>query len=156
MLGYGLTNDAYNMIAPLPGGKQSARAMKLALAEAGVRPDEVEYLNAHASSTQLGDITEAQAIQQVYGPATSRLPVSGTKGLHGHALGASGAEEMAITVLAVSEGYLPGNVNLEQPDPECDLNLICHGRKQDVRYAMCNSFGFGGINSSLVVGRHES
>ena len=154
LLGYGLTNDAYNMIAPLPGGEQSARAMRLALAEARVEPSQVDYLNAHASSTPLGDAIELQAIQDVFGPAARRLPISGTKGLHGHALGASGAEEMAITVLALHEGHLPPTVNLEYPDPDCDLDLIPgRGRDQPLSYAMCNSFGFGGINASLVVGR---
>jgi 3-oxoacyl-[acyl-carrier-protein] synthase II len=154
MLGYGHTNDAYNMIAPLPGGSQSARAMQLALDEAQVNPREVGYLNAHASSTQLGDATEVLAINQIFGPEPRHLAVSGTKGLHGHALGASGAEEMVISVLALHERYLPESVNLVQPDPEFDLCFIqCAGRKQSVDYAINNSFGFGGINCSLLVGR---
>jgi 3-oxoacyl-[acyl-carrier-protein] synthase II len=154
LLGYGHTNDAYNMIAPLPGGSQSARAMQLALDEARVAPREVGYLNAHASSTQLGDAAEVLAINQIFGPEPRHLAVSGTKGLHGHALGASGAEEMVISVLAVHESYLPESVNLEQPDPAFDLCFIqCAGRKQSVDYAINNSFGFGGINCSLLVGR---
>ena len=154
VLGYGITNDAYSMIAPLPDGYQSARAMKLALAEANLQPHEIGYLNAHASSTQMGDATEVLAIKQVFGPAAARLPVSGTKGLHAHALGASGAEELAITALALHERHLPPTVNLECPDPDCDLDLIPgHGRDQAVDYAMSNSFGFGGINSSLVIAR---
>jgi 3-oxoacyl-[acyl-carrier-protein] synthase II len=154
MLGYGHTNDAYNMIAPLPGGSQSARAMQLALDEAQVNPREVGYLNAHASSTQLGDATEVLAINQIFGPEPRHLAVSGTKGLHGHALGASGAEEMVITVLALHESYLPESVNLVQPDSGFDLCFIqCAGRKQSVDYAINNSFGFGGINCSLLVGR---
>ena len=157
VLGYGLTNDAYNMIAPLPGGLQSARAMKLALAEASLEPEQVDYLNAHASSTQVGDAVEVQAIRQVFEQAAPRLPISGTKGLHGHALGASGAEELAITVLALHEGRLPPTVNLERADEEaCDLDFVPrHGRGHEIRYAMSNSFGFGGINSSLVVGQAE-
>jgi 3-oxoacyl-[acyl-carrier-protein] synthase II len=154
MLGYGLTSDAYNMIAPLPGGLQSARAMQLALGESKLQPGQIGYLNAHASSTQLGDAAEVMAIRQVFGSDTPCLPISGTKGLHGHALGASGAEEMAITVLALHEGHLPATVNLEQPDADCrDLDLVPRGRDQTIDYAMCNSFGFGGINSSLVVGQ---
>lgn len=153
MLGYGLTNDAYNMIAPLPDGSQSARAMRLALDEAGLHPEQVGYLNAHASSTQVGDATEVLAIKQVFGPAAARLPISGTKGFHGHALGASGAEELAITILALHEGYLPPTLNLERPDPDCDLDLIPGvGRVQAIQHAMSNSFGFGGINSSVVIG----
>jgi 3-oxoacyl-[acyl-carrier-protein] synthase II len=154
MLGYGLTSDAYNMIAPLPEGLESARAMQLALDEAQLKASQVDYLNAHASSTKLGDAAEVVAIQQVFGPAARRLSVSGTKGLHGHALGASGAEEMAITVLALHEGHVPPTLNLEQPDPDCDLDLVPqHGRKREISYAMNNSFGFGGINASLVIGK---
>ena len=155
VLGYGITNDAYNMIAPLPDGGQSARAMSAALHEAGLSPREVGYLNAHASSTPIGDAAEVLAIKQVFG-TDNELAVSGTKGLHGHALGASGAEELAITVLALAEGYLPSTANLEAPDPEFDLDLIAGpGRCQQVAYAMSNSFGFGGINTSLVIGRVE-
>jgi 3-oxoacyl-[acyl-carrier-protein] synthase II len=154
VLGYGLTSDAYNMIAPLPGGLQSARAMQLALAEAGIRPKQVDYLNAHASSTPAGDAAEVLAIRHVFGSDARHLPISGTKGLHGHALGASGAEEMAITVLALEQGRLPSTVNFELPDPDCcDLDFIPRGRDHPINYAMCNSFGFGGINSCLVLGK---
>jgi 3-oxoacyl-[acyl-carrier-protein] synthase II len=154
LLGYGLTNDAFNMIAPLPDGQQSARAMSDALREARLSPREIGYLNAHASSTQLGDATEVLAIEQVFGTDATGLVVSGTKGLHGHALGASGAEELAITVLALAEGYLPPTANLEQPDAAFNLELLRGaGLQRRVDYAMSNSFGFGGINSSLVIGR---
>jgi 3-oxoacyl-[acyl-carrier-protein] synthase II len=153
LLGFGHTNDAHNMIAPLPDGSQSARAMRLALREAELTPAEIDYLNAHASSTQLGDTAEVLAIEEVFESAASDVPVSGTKGLHGHALGASGAEEMAITVLALHHGYLPPTVNLEQPDEGCRLNLVGgSGYARKVHFAMSNSFGFGGINSSLVIG----
>ena len=154
VLGYGLTNDAFNMIAPLPDGSQSARAMRLALAEARLEPTELDYLNAHASSTQLGDATEVLAINQVFGQNAGRLAVSGTKGLHAHALGASGAEEMAIAILALHEEYLPPTINLDEPDPDCGLDLIPNqGRRQRIDSCMNNSFGFGGINSSIVIGR---
>jgi 3-oxoacyl-[acyl-carrier-protein] synthase II len=144
------------MIAPLPDGYQSARAMSDALREAQLNPRDVGYLNAHASSTQLGDATEVLAIQQVFGPEPTGLVVSGTKGLHGHALGASGAEELAITVLALAEGYLPPTANLEQPDDDFEVELLRGtGLHQQVDYAMSNSFGFGGINSSLVIGRPD-
>jgi 3-oxoacyl-[acyl-carrier-protein] synthase II len=154
LLGYGLTNDAYNMIAPLPGGGQSARAMQLALTEAGLQPNQIDYLNAHASSTQVGDAAEVDAIRQVFAPNPRTVAISGTKALHGHALGASGAEELAITVLALQAGHLPPTVNLEHPDETCDLDLIVGmARRQPVAYAMANSFGFGGINSTLVIGQ---
>jgi 3-oxoacyl-[acyl-carrier-protein] synthase II len=154
ILGYGITNDAYNMIAPLPDGQQSARAMTQALCEARIEPRQVDYLNAHASSTKAGDTAELLAIQQAFGSAVSSLAISGTKSMHGHALGASGAEEMAITVLALHEDRLPPTVNLDQPDPGVELDLVPqHGRDQQLAYAVSNSFGFGGINSSIVIGQ---
>jgi 3-oxoacyl-[acyl-carrier-protein] synthase II len=156
VLGYGLTNDAYHMTAPLPDGSQSARAMQLALREARLAPEDVAFLNAHASSTQLGDCAEVTAIEQVFGPHISRLAVGGTKGLHAHALGASGAEELAITALGLHHGYQPPVVNLEHPDPDCPLTFVPPGGLVGkVDFAMTNSFGFGGINSSIVLGRVE-
>jgi 3-oxoacyl-[acyl-carrier-protein] synthase II len=156
VLGYGATNDAYHMTAPLPSGVQAARAMTLALADAGLRPDQVDYLNAHATGTPLGDSAEALAIRLAFGEAAVRLPVSGVKGLFGHPLGASGAIELAITVLALRAGWLPPTANLADPDPECCLRHIppC-GRGQAAEVAVTNSFGFGGINASLAL-RHWS
>ncbi|MCC7104569.1 MAG: beta-ketoacyl-ACP synthase II [Chloroflexi bacterium] len=154
VLGYGLTNDAYHMTAPLPDGSQSARAMQLALREARLAPEDVAFLNAHASSTQLGDSAEVAAIEQVVGSHVSRLAVGGTKGLHAHALGASGAEELAVTALGLYHGYQPPVINLEHPDPGCPLTFVPPGGLDgNVDFAMTNSFGFGGINSSLVLGR---
>jgi 3-oxoacyl-[acyl-carrier-protein] synthase II len=154
VLGYGVSNDAYHMTAPLPNGHQSARAMKEALREAELSPAEVGYLNAHASSTPIGDTAELLAVGEAFGEAAHGLPISGTKGYHGHALGASGAEELAITALALQQGWLPPTVNLEHPDPDCGFDLIQgQGRASSIRFAMSNSFGFGGINSSLIIGK---
>jgi 3-oxoacyl-[acyl-carrier-protein] synthase II len=157
VLGYGSTNDAYHMTAPLPSGDQAARAMRLALARAGVRPEQVDYINAHASSTPLNDTTETRAIKMVFGETAARIPVSGTKSMHGHALGASGAIEAAICMLTLRSDYVPPTINLDDPDPECDLDYVPHrGRARRVHYILSNSFGFGGINASLVFGRYPT
>lgn len=153
VLGYGTSNDAYHMTAPLPSGAQAARAMREALREAGVPPDAIHYINAHASSTPLNDAVETQAIKQVFGTAAVGIPVSGTKAMHGHALGASGAIEAAICLLAIRYSYVPPTVNLDHPDPACDLDYVPGtGREVPVGYVLSNSFGFGGINACLVFG----
>ncbi|MGH2348556.1 MAG: beta-ketoacyl-[acyl-carrier-protein] synthase family protein, partial [bacterium] len=157
VLGYGASNDAYHMTAPLPSGMQAARAMRLALQEAALEPEQVGYVNAHASSTPLNDSTETKAIKTVFGEFAYRVPISGTKAMHGHALGATGAIEAAICMLALRHDYLPPTINLDDPDPECDLDYIPHvGREQRVDYIVSNSFGFGGINATLVFGRYGS
>jgi hypothetical protein len=149
--GYGLTNDAYHMTAPRPDGSQAARCMRNALAEARVSPGEVGYINAHGSSTPLNDPTETSSVKQVFGDHAYRLAFSGTKGYYGHALGASGAIEAAICALASRRGWFPPTVNLEQPDPACDLSHVTgEGRELDPDYLVSNSFGFGGINAALV------
>jgi 3-oxoacyl-[acyl-carrier-protein] synthase II len=154
LLGYGLTNDAHHMTAPRPDGRQAARAMQLALGEAGVAPHELGYVNAHGSSTPLNDPTETGAIRQVLGDHAGRIPVSGTKGYYGHALGASGAIEAAICSLAFRRGWLPPTVNLTDPDPACDLGYITGGGCNAApEFIMSNSFGFGGVNAVLVMGR---
>ena len=154
ILGYGATNDAHHMTAPLPSGHQAARAMRLALAEADLVPEQIGYVNAHASSTPLNDTTETKAIKLVFGEHAYQVPVSGTKAMHGHALGATGAIEAAICLLALREEYLPPTINLDMPDPECDLDYIPHeGRDERVDYVLSNSFGFGGINAALAFGR---
>ncbi len=156
IVGYGSTNDAYHMTAPLPSGRQAARAMHLALADAGIRPEQIDYINAHGSSTPLNDSTETRAIKTVFGDHARRIPISGTKSMHGHALGASGAIEAAICMLALRYLYLAPTINLDDPDPECDLDYIPHrGRSQRVDHVLTNSFGFGGINASLALGRYE-
>jgi 3-oxoacyl-[acyl-carrier-protein] synthase II len=152
--GYGATNDAHHMTAPLPSGEQAALAMMLAMREAGRGPDEIGYVNAHATATPLGDPAEARAIRRALGAAADRTPVSGTKGLHGHALGASGAIEAAITALALDHGWLPPTANLEDPDPAYRLaHVPADGMDATIDVAVTNSFGFGGFNTSLVLGR---
>ena len=154
LCGFGLTNDAHHMTAPRPDGRQAARAMALALREAHVGPGEVGYINAHGSSTPLNDPTETSSIKQVFGEHAGRLTISGTKGYYGHALGASGAIETAICALAMRHGWLPPTVNLEAPDPACDLDFIRdEGRHERPEYVLTNSFGFGGVNASLVLRR---
>ena len=154
VLGYGTSNDAYHMTAPLPSGAQAARAMQLAIAEAGIAPEAIAYVNAHASSTPLNDTIETLAIKRVLGAHAYRVPISGTKAMHGHALGATGAIEAAICMLAFRHAYLPPTINLDDPDPECDLDYLPgQGREAAVPYILSNSFGFGGINASLVFGQ---
>jgi 3-oxoacyl-[acyl-carrier-protein] synthase II len=156
IVGYGSTNDAHHMTAPLPSGRQAARAMQLALADGGLRPDQIDYVNAHGSSTPLNDSTETRAIKMVLGDHARRVAVSGTKSMHGHALGASGAIEAAICMLSFRHDYLAPTINLDDPDPDCDLDYIPHrGRTAHVHHILTNSFGFGGINASLALGRYE-
>lgn len=154
VLGYGMSNDAYHMTAPRPDGSQAARSMRLALKDAEVSVDEIDYINTHGSSTPLNDSTETLAIKQVFGDRAYRIPLSGTKGYYGHALGASGAIETAICALAIEREWLPPTVNLQVADEACDLNFLPGtGRKQRVEHVLTNSFGFGGINAALVLRR---
>ncbi len=156
VLGFGATNDAYHMTAPRPGGAEAARAAALALDDAGLLPTDIDYIAAHASATALGDAAEVAAITQVFGEHARRIPVSATKGMHGHALGATGAIELAITALALRHEMLPATVNLCHPDPESGLVYV---RDRPLPYrathVLKNSFGFGGINAALALGRYE-
>ncbi|HUF66548.1 MAG TPA: beta-ketoacyl-ACP synthase II [Gemmatimonadaceae bacterium] len=152
VLGYGTTNDAYHMTAPLPDGSQAARAMRLALEDGHVSTRDVEYINAHGSSTPLNDPTETLAVKSVFGEHASSMALSGTKGYYGHALGASGAIEIAICSLAMERGWLPPTVNLTEADDACDLDYLAgDGKERRVECMMSNSFGFGGINAALVL-----
>jgi len=152
LAGYANTNDAYHMTAPRPDAAQAARAMRAALASAGVRPDAVDFISPHGSSTPLNDSTETLAIKQVFGEHAYRIPISGTKPYHAHALGASGAIEVAIACLAMERGWIPPTLNLEQPDDDCDLDYVPeHGRTFRPRVVLSNSFGFGGINACVVL-----
>lgn len=156
LLGYATTNDAHHMTAPRPDGAQAARAITEALADAHLPADAIDYVNAHASSTVLNDPVECLAIRRALGPHADRVAVSGTKGLHGHALGATGAMETAIAALALERGHLPGTANLLDRDPACDLDIVPPGgRNASVRYLVKNSFGFGGINACLVMASHS-
>jgi 3-oxoacyl-[acyl-carrier-protein] synthase II len=154
--GYAFCNDAHHMTAPRPDGSQAARAMRGALKDAHVEPHEVEYVNAHGSSTPLNDPTETRAIRTVFGDHATRLQVSSTKAYYGHALGASGAMETAICAMALEHEWLPPTLNLEDPDDGCDLDYIPGvGRESRVDYILNNSFGFGGINAALVLKRAD-
>lgn len=152
VLGYGNSNDAHHMTAPRPDASQAARAMRLALQDGNVSPSEVRYVNAHGSSTPLNDPTETAAIRQVFGDHANKLQVSSTKAYYGHALGASGAFEVAISALALERSWLPPTLNLDDPGEGCDLDYIPkQGRAGNVEYALSNSFGFGGINAAVVL-----
>jgi 3-oxoacyl-[acyl-carrier-protein] synthase II len=152
--GYGTSNDAYHMTAPRPDGSQAARSMRLALTDADISAGEIDYINAHGSSTPLNDSTETMAIKTVFGERAYEIPLSGTKGYYGHALGASGAIETAICALALDHEWLPPTVNLQVADDACDLNFLPGtGRKERVEHILTNSFGFGGINAALVLRR---
>ncbi|MEJ2678368.1 MAG: beta-ketoacyl-ACP synthase II [Gemmatimonadota bacterium] len=149
--GYGTTNDAHHMTAPRPDGSQAARAIRLALDTAGMRPEDIDYVNPHGSSTPLNDTTETTAIKNALGEHAYRVPVSGTKPYTAHALGASGAVEAAICCLAMRRGWIPPTLNLDDPDDGCDLDYVPgSGRELSPRTCLSNSFGFGGINACLV------
>ncbi len=152
--GFGFSNDAYHMTAPRPDGSQAARSMRLALKDANVSPGEIQYINAHGSSTPLNDPTETKAIKDVFGEDAYKMRISGTKGYYGHALGASGAIEAAISALAIEREWLPPTVNLNVADEACDLNFLPRtGESSRVEHILSNSFGFGGINAALVLRR---
>ena len=156
LVGYGATDDAYHIAAPLDDGAEAARCMRLALAEAGLTPEEVGYINAHGTSTPLNDVTETRAIRAALGEAADDIAVSSTKSVTGHLLGAGGALEAAFTLKALQEGILPPTMNLDDPDPECDLDYVPNvAREASVRVALSNSFGFGGHNACLAFRRWE-
>jgi 3-oxoacyl-[acyl-carrier-protein] synthase II len=155
LLGYGATSDAHHMVQPRADGREAARAATIALGDAGVAADEIDYVNAHASSTPLGDIAEARAIALALGGGAATVAVSGTKAYYGHPLGASGAIEAAICALAIRDGWVPGSVNLVEPDPEIATllpGLLRDGRDGRYRRVLSTSFGFGGLNAALVFG----
>jgi 3-oxoacyl-[acyl-carrier-protein] synthase II len=154
VLGYSLNNDAFHMTSPLPSGESCIRAMRDALADAQLVPEQIGYINAHASSTQLNDVTETKSIKEVFGEHARQIPVTGTKPYTGHPLGATGAIEAALCALAIERGWIPPTLNWENPDPACDLDVVPqHGRKAKLDYVLSNSFGFGGINACIVLGR---
>jgi 3-oxoacyl-[acyl-carrier-protein] synthase II len=154
VLGYSLNNDAFHMTTPLPSGEACVRAMREALADAGLAPEQIDYINAHASSTQMNDNTETMAIKQVFGEHAKRLLVSGTKAYTAHPLGATGAIEAAICALAIERKWVPPTLNRDEPDPACDLDVVPHhGRDAGLNYVLSNSFGFGGINSCVILGK---
>jgi 3-oxoacyl-[acyl-carrier-protein] synthase II len=148
--GYGLTNDAHHMSAPRPDGTMNAAAMQRALDEAGVPAAEVDLVNAHGSGTPLGDRCEALAMDRVFGSRSAAVPVTATKGQHGHALGATGAWEAALSLLAIRDGIVPRSVNSDEVDPECALAVTREPLAARPRVVLSNSAGFGGINAALV------
>ncbi len=151
LVGYGMSGDGYHITAPDEEGRGAARAMDLALKDAGVSADSVDYINAHGTSTGLGDLAEAKAVKISFKESARKVAISSTKSCMGHLLGASGGVEAVITSLAVHRNLLPPTINLDNPDPECDLDFVPHkARDRKVVYAMSNSFGFGGHNASLL------
>ncbi len=152
IIGYGQTSDAFHIAAPPEDGEGAARCMAMALRDAGLAPDQVDYINAHGTSTPLNDLCETRAIKTVFGDHAYKLAVSSTKSMTGHMLGAAGGIEAAFTALTVFHGIIPPTINLENPDPDCDLDYVpLHAREQRIRVALSNSFGFGGTNGVLVM-----
>jgi 3-oxoacyl-[acyl-carrier-protein] synthase II len=152
LIGYGLSADAHHVSAPSEDGEGAARAMRMALKKAGLSPKDIGYINAHATSTPLGDLSETNAIKSVFGPAAYDVAVSSTKSMTGHLLGAAGVIEAIVCLKAIQDGILPPTINLDRPDPACDLDYIPNSaRTRKVDFALSNSFGFGGHNSSLVL-----
>jgi 3-oxoacyl-[acyl-carrier-protein] synthase II len=156
LAGYGNTSDAFHMAAPPPGHEGAARCMRIALADAGSDISEIDYINAHGTSTNLNDAYETEAIKAVFGEHAKNIPVSSTKSMTGHLLGATGALEAIFCLKTICEGILPPTINLDHPDPVCDLDYVPHqARKSDVKTAISNTFGFGGVNAVLVFKRFE-
>ncbi|MBI4398343.1 MAG: beta-ketoacyl-ACP synthase II [Candidatus Omnitrophica bacterium] len=152
VLGHGMTCDAYHMTAPDPSGEEASRAMRLALEHAGIAPQDVDYINAHGTSTPLNDKTETMVIKKVFGAHAYKVPISSTKSMIGHLIGAAGSVELVATLLAMDDQILPPTINYEVPDPECDLDYVPNkARPAKIKIAMKNSFGFGGKNSILIV-----
>jgi 3-oxoacyl-[acyl-carrier-protein] synthase II len=152
LAGYGGSIDMHHFVTPDPVGAGASRSMRMAIDKAGVNVDQVDYVNAHGTGTKAGDLAETKAIKQVFGAHAYTLAVSSTKSVHGHMIGAAGAMEAAVCVLAIERGTLPPTINLENQDPECDLDYVAlHSRAADVRVAISNSFGFGGHNATLVI-----
>ena len=156
IVGYGATSDAYHITSPAPGGEGGARAMKIAMEEAGVKPEEITYINAHGTSTHLNDSCETEAIKTALGDASKKVMVSSTKGHIGHLLGAAGGVEAVVCAKSVEEGFVPATINYQVPDEECDLDIVPNeGRTVEVKYAMSNSLGFGGHNATIILKKYE-
>jgi len=156
IVGYGATGDAYHITAPAPGGEGGARAMKMALENAGLKPEDIGYINAHGTSTPYNDKFETLAIKEVFGDHAYNLTVSSTKSMTGHLLGAAGGVEAIFTIMAIKEGIIPPTINYETPDPDCDLDYAPNqAKKKELRAAMSNSLGFGGHNATLVFKKYE-
>ncbi|WP_214482599.1 beta-ketoacyl-ACP synthase II [Bacillus sp. SM2101] len=156
VVGYGSTGDAYHITAPAPGGEGGVRAMRQAIEDADLTPEQIDYINAHGTSTQYNEKFETMAIKEVFGSYAEKLPISSTKSMTGHLLGAAGGIEAIFSVLSIKEGIIPPTINLETPDPDCDLDYVPNeARKQEVSVALSNSLGFGGHNAVLVFKNYE-
>ncbi|ALC91866.1 3-oxoacyl-ACP synthase [Bacillus sp. FJAT-18017] len=156
IVGYGATGDAYHITAPAPGGEGGVRAMRMAIEDAGLKPEEIDYINAHGTSTEYNDKYESLAIKEVFGPHAYNLAVSSTKSMTGHLLGAAGGVEAIFTVLAMRDSVLPPTINYETPDPECDLDYVPNeARTKEIKAAISNSLGFGGHNATLAFKKYE-
>jgi 3-oxoacyl-[acyl-carrier-protein] synthase II len=151
LTGYGYTGDAYHITAPSPDGDGAVRCMKMAIKDAGLKPEDVDYMNAHGTSTPLNDLTETVAIKKVFGDHAKKVPISATKSMTGHLLGAAGSTEAIFTILAIRDGIMPPTINYEEPDPQCDLDYVPNvARRKPIKVAMSNAFGFGGTNATLI------
>ena len=154
LIGFGMSGDAHHATAPAPGGTGAALCMRNALHDAGLNPEQVDYVNAHGTSTVAGDVAETQAIKSVFGEHARSLSVSSIKSMIGHLLGAAGSVEAIVSILAIRDGVAPPTINLDEPDQDCDLDYVPHSsREQDIRIVLSNSFGFGGTNGSLIFSR---
>ena len=151
LIGYGYTGDAYHITAPSPEGEGAARCMRMAIKDAGLKPEDIDYINAHGTSTPLNDLTETQAIKTVFGEHAKKVAISATKSMTGHLLGAAGSTEAIFSLLAIRDGIIPPTINYDVPDPECDLDYVPNiARRQTLTVVMSNAFGFGGTNATLV------
>ncbi|MCC8190912.1 MAG: beta-ketoacyl-ACP synthase II, partial [Planctomycetes bacterium] len=156
VLGYGFTDDAYHITAPAEEGDGAARGMAIAIENSGLKPEDIDYVNAHGTSTPFNDRTESRAIKRVFGSGVDKVSVSSTKGHTGHLLGAAGAVEAVFTFMAINDGIVPPTINFHTPDPECDIDVTPNeARRREIRYALSNNLGFGGHNATLCVGRYE-
>jgi len=152
VIGYGMSCDAYHMTAPDPEGKGAVRCMQEAIRDAGIKPDDIDYINAHGTSTQLNDSMETSAIKIVFGDKAKKIPISSTKSMTGHLLGAAGGAELAASALSITNGIIAPTINYEEPDPTCDLDYVPNeARKQEIKVALSNSLGFGGHNATLII-----
>ena len=151
LIGYGYTGDAYHITAPSPDGDGAVRCMKMAIRDAGLKSEDIDYINAHGTSTPLNDFTETLAIKTVFGDHAKQVPISATKSMTGHLLGAAGSTEAIFTILAIRDGIMPPTINYEEPDPQCDLDYVPNvARRKPIKIAMSNAFGFGGTNATLI------
>ena len=156
LIGYGYTGDAYHITAPSPDGDGAVRCMRMAIKDAGLKPEDVDYINAHGTSTPLNDLTETIAIKTVFGDHAKKVPISGTKSMTGHLLGAAGSTEAIFTILSIRDGIMPPTINYEEADPQCDLDYVPNAaRRKPLKIAMSNAFGFGGTNATLIFRRFE-